>query len=73
MNTKNVIRRIGVVFIYGPIFICLTIINIIIWLSTIIWGPFYYIITGKDPMNSEINIFSECFTNWYFNKFGPKE
>lgn len=72
MSTKNVIRRIGVVFIFGPIFICLGIINIIVWLSTIIWGPFYYIITGEDPISVEINI-SECFTIWYFNKFGPKK
>lgn len=73
MNTRNVIRRIGVVFIFGPIFICLVIINMIVWLSIIIWGPFYYIITGKDPMSTEPDIFFEHFANWYFNNFGPNE
>ena len=73
MNTKNVIRRIGIVFIFGPIFIVLSIINVLIWVSSIIWGPIYYIITGNDPLTI---IFSDPIAfklaDWYIKKFGPK-
>lgn len=73
MNMKNVIKRCGVVFIFFPLFICCLFINIIIWISTIIWGPFYYIITGNDPLNLKFEFYGERFNDWYFNKFGPDE
>lgn len=69
---KNVIKRIGVVFIYGPIFLCLICFNMVIWLSSLVWGPFYYIITGRDPLSIEFDL-PLCFTNWYYKKFGPNE
>jgi hypothetical protein len=50
MNTKNIIKRIGVVFIFGPIFVILCLIIVVVWFSVFLWGPIYYIITGKDPM-----------------------
>ena len=77
MSMKNVIKRAGIIFILGPIFIFSIVISPIIWGSTIIWAPFYYIFTGKDPLNILFNdnpfrfIFS--FANWYMKNFGPKE
>lgn len=73
MNMRNVIKRCGVIFIFLPLFICLLFINMIIWLSVFIWGPFYYIITGNDPLSLEFESYGECFSDWYFNKFGPDE
>ena len=43
------------------------------WLSMFIWGPFYYIITGNDPLDIDFEFHVEYFTNWYFDKFGPKD
>ena len=39
----------------------------------IIWGPFYYIITGNDPLDIDSEYCGKYFTNWYFDKFGPKD
>ena len=75
MNMKNVIKRIGVIFIFGPIFIFCLMINIIIWLTVIFWGPFYYIITGKDLFVFIDDPFSWIFNlaDWYMRRFGPDD
>lgn len=80
MNMKNVIKRAGVIFILGPIFIIAIIANIAIWLTIMFWGPFYYIITGKDPLGSALyeeldGPFYIAFnvSDWYLNKFGPHD
>ena len=44
------------------------ILNVIFWILGIIWGPIYYIITGKDPINEEMAIFynlGEYIWEWY--------
>ena len=72
MNTKNVIKRIGVVIIFGPIFVILSLLNVAVWFSVFLWGPIYYIITGNDPMTIVYNgsiVF--VFADWYMKKFGP--
>ena len=75
MNTKNVIKRTGVIFILGPIWITFMLLQMVIVVLTPAWGIFYYIFTGNDPIEEDIFIFfdiSDKFTNWYMNKFGPK-
>jgi len=49
-------KRFVEVFICGPIFIIGILLNIIFVITAIIWGPIYYIITGKDPLEEE-NVF----------------
>ena len=79
MNTKNVIKRIGIVFIFVPIFIIFVLLNLIFWITAILWYPFYYIITGNDigyafePENTPLDFFFRNFGNWYIDKFGPDE
>ena len=50
-------KRFIEVFICGPIFIIGILLNIIFVVSVIIWGPIYYIITGKDPLEEENVLF----------------
>ena len=50
-------KRFIEVFICGPIFIIGILLNIIFVVSAIIWGPIYYIITGKDPLEEENALF----------------
>jgi len=67
MNIK-MIKRAGLVFIIFPIFILCIILNVIFWMLGIIWGPIYYIITGKDPINEELAFFynlGEYIWEWY--------
>lgn len=47
-------KRFVKVYIIGPIFIIAIILNILFWLTFIIWVPIYYVITGKDPMQEDI-------------------
>lgn len=46
-------KRFIEVFICGPIFIIGILLNIIFVALAIVWGPIYYIITGKDPLEEE--------------------
>lgn len=70
---RNVIKRCGVIFIVGPVFIIGLLLNLFMWSTCIIWGPIYYIITGRDPIDDVFNRFpveySFKFTDWYFKKF----
>ena len=72
---KNVIKRCGVVFILGPVFVILFALNMLMFFTTIVWGPIYYIITGNDPLTTEeiLFTFAERFKNWYSKNFGPDE
>ena len=71
---KNVIKRCGVIFILGPIFVIFFVLNILMFFTTIVWGPIYYIITGNDPLTTEyLFTFAERFSDWYLEKFGPDE
>lgn len=71
---KNVIKRCGIVFILGPIFIIFLTLNILIFFTIIVWGPIYYIITGNDPFSIESFLFAfDRLFNWYLEKFGPDE
>lgn len=79
MSIKNAIKRTGVVFILGPVFVFSFPLAILIWGSTIVWGPFYYIFTGKDPMalifdddEGPFN-FIFRFADWYMKNFGPDD
>ena len=71
MNMKNVIKRCGVIFILGPMFIILFTLDMLMFFTIIVWGPIYYIITGNNPLT--IKFFDERFKNWYLEKFGPEE
>lgn len=74
MSMKNVIKRCGIVFILGPVFMFCLLINLILWFTCIIWGPIYYIITGNDPINFDTFLdFANYFKDWYLEKFGPDE
>ena len=75
MNIKNVIKRCGVVFIVGPVFILGFSLNVLMWLTVIVWGPIYYIITGNDPGIIEESPLDTSwkFSDWYFKHFGPNE
>ena len=67
------IKRAGLVFIIFPIFILCMILNVIFWMSGIIWCPIYYIITGKDPINEEMAFFYNLGDNiwdWYIKLTG---
>ena len=74
MNIKNVIKRAGVIFILGPIFILSLLLNVLMILTIIVWGPIYYIICGEDPTSIENPIIDICekFCDWYLKNFGPK-
>lgn len=52
-------------------------LQILLIVSTPIWGILYYIISGKDPIIEGVyNIIIESegsFLNWYKNKFGPND
>lgn len=71
------IKRAGLVFIVYPIWILLFLFHLIFAMTGIIWGPIYYIITGKDPMDEDsIYCFldiGEEFYDWYIDKFNPNE
>ena len=54
MNTKNVIKRTGVIFILGPIWITFMLLQMVIVVLTPAWGIFYYIFTGNDPIEEDI-------------------
>ena len=71
MSMKNVIKRCGVIFILGPIFVIFFILDMLMFFTIIVWGPIYYIITGNNPLTTEF--FSERFKSWYLEKFGPDE
>ena len=73
MNMKNVIKRCGVVFILGPIIIISLLFNLVLIISMMFWGPFYYIITGNDPLNIDSLFFLDDIRNWYLKNFGPDE
>lgn len=47
-------KRFIEVFICGPIFIICLLLNIAFVVSSILWGPIYYIITGDDPICEDI-------------------
>jgi len=75
MSMKNVIKRFGVVFIVGPIWIICLLLNLIMWGTALIWGVIYYIITGNCPFDIEItpiNI-AKNFTDWYIKRFNLDE
>lgn len=71
------IKRAGLVFIVYPIWILLLLFHIILAVTCIIWGPIYYIITGKDPIEEDLVdrflCIGEDFYNWYIDKFDPNE
>ena len=71
---KNVIKRIGVIFILVPISTIIFFINAIFIALIIIWGPIYYIVTGNDPLREDLIIdhWFIKFANRYMEKFGPK-
>ena len=77
MNMKNVIKRIGVIFILGPVLLISFIAHLIMWISVPIWGSIYYIITGKDPVSeSNETLFLDMgtsFADWYLKRFAPDE
>ena len=51
-------KRFIEVFLCGPIFIICTMLNVVFFVSAIIlWGPIYYIFTGKDPLQEEISLY----------------
>lgn len=52
-------KRFIEVFICGPLFLIFIIINIIFVVSSVVWGPIYYIITGDDPLKEDLVFF------WY--------
>lgn len=47
-------KRFIEVFICIPIFIICLLLNIAFVISSILWGPIYYIITGNDPIREDI-------------------
>lgn len=69
MNIRNVIKRIGLVFIIVPIWVICILLNIIFCVLLIFWGPIYYIIIGKDPFRENIlGMFLEIgfsIADWY--------
>ena len=71
------IKRAGVIFILYPVWILCIILHVVFIVTSVIWGPIYYIITGLDPMEDNITfffiMFAESFHDWYMNKFGPNE
>lgn len=74
MSTK-IFNRIGVVFFCGPVFIIGIILHVFLLMTSIIWGPIYYIITGNDPIDSDWSYpldLSEKIIDWYFNHFDPE-
>ena len=75
MSTK-VFKRIGVVFFCGPVFIIGLVLHVILIFIAIIWGPIYYIITGKDPIDDDEWTFplhlSEKIIDWYYKHFNPE-
>jgi hypothetical protein len=54
-------KRFIEVFVCGPIFLLAILLNTVLVVTCIIWGPIYYIITGNDPM-------SEDTINFFFDK-----
>ena len=75
MNIKKVIKRAGVIFIFAPIFIMGLLLHTFTIVTAIIWGPIWYIITGKDPLSEDTIAFKFCesFQNWYFKHFDPEK
>lgn len=74
MSTK-IFKRIGVVLFCGPVFIIGLLSHICLVLTVIIWGPIYYIITGNDPIDSDLTYpldLTEKIIDWYFIYFNPE-
>lgn len=69
----DVIKRLGLVTTVVPFFILCLLLNIVLILSSPIWGSVYYIITGNDPWDDENMTFLVDIginaVEWYMEKF----